>query len=301
VKIRSLNIVDHCALAYNGVVLALVLLFHSRIPQWPLQTLPNIIAIAVIILLALAVGERAALVLRLIRDLAPLALFIPLYMQTERLNHIVFPEFLDPWFSQIEEYIFGTQPAIVFARRFPQDWIAEYMHFAYSTYYLLFPGLGLFLYLRRDRPAFLDYMFSLCATMYACFLVYVFLPVLGPIGFFSGRVPENASLPFTAAMAWIYRHFETGGAAFPSSHVAVAAIVLYYTVLYARSAAWVVGPVVISLILSTVYCRYHYAIDVLAGLATAAILIPLWRRINPALRPPRGRVIQEDSRPAVAG
>ena len=53
----------------------------------------------------------------------------------------------------------------------------------------------------------------------------------------------------------------------------------------ARSTAWVVGPLVISLIVSTVCCRYHYAIDVLTGIATAAILIPVWRRINPALRP----------------
>ena len=81
----------------------------------------------------------------------------------------------------------------------------------------------------------------------------------------------------------MFRHFEIGGAAFPSSHVAVATLVLYYTVRYARSAAWFVGPLVLSLILSTVYCGYHYAIDVLAGLATVALLLPLWRRINPAL------------------
>jgi membrane-associated phospholipid phosphatase len=84
---------------------------------------------------------------------------------------------------------------------------------------------------------------------------------------------------------WIYRHLESDGAAFPSSHVALAALVLYYTVRYARSAAWVVGPLVISLIVATVYCRYHYAIDVLAGLAMASLLIPLWRRINPVLHP----------------
>jgi hypothetical protein len=30
---------------------------------------------------------------------------------------------------------------------------------------------------------------------------------------------------------------------------------------------------------------FRSAIDVLAGLATAAVLLPVWRRINPALRP----------------
>jgi membrane-associated phospholipid phosphatase len=28
------------------------------------------------------------------------------------------------------------------------------------------------------------------------------------------------------------------------------------------------------LCLSTIYCRYHYVVDVLAGLVTAAVLIP---------------------------
>lgn len=285
-KVRSLNSIDYCTLAYNGVVLALVLLFHSRIPQWHLLILVNVIVIAVVLLLALVVGDRAAFVPRLVRNLAPLGFFLPLYVQTGSLNHIVFPDFLDPLFSRIEKDIFGFQPAVVFAQRFPQKWIAEYMHFAYASYYLLFPGLAVFLYLRRGKPAFLDYMFSLCATMYVCLLTYIFLPVRDACIFFGlGAAPESASLPFTAAMAWIYRHLEIEGAAFPSSHVAIATLVLYYTVRYVRSAAWVVGPLVISLIVSTVYCGYHYVIDVLAGLATVAILLPLWRRINPALRP----------------
>jgi len=197
----------------------------------------------------------------------------------------VFQGFLDPLFIHIEETIFGFQPAIVFAQVFPQNWVAEYMHFAYASYYLLFPGLAVFLYLRREKPAFLDYMFSLCATMYVCLLTYILLPVRGAISFGPGDIQERMSLPFTSIMAWIYRHLEIEGAAFPSSHVAIAAVVLYYTVRYARPAAWVVVPLVVSLIFATVYCRYHYAIDVLAGLTTAAILIPLSRRINPALHP----------------
>jgi membrane-associated phospholipid phosphatase len=283
-KAGSLNIVDRGTLAYNGAVLALVLLFHSRIPQWPLLMLLNILAIAVVLLLAFAVGERAVLGLRLLRNLAPLAFFLPLYVQTGSMNRIVSPEFLDPVFIRIEGSIFGAQPAVVLAQRFPQSWIAEYMHFAYASYYLLFIGLAVFLFLRRERLAFLDYMFSLCATMYLCLLTYIFLPVRGAVIFGPGDTPESAALPFTSFMAWIYRNFEIQGAAFPSSHVAIAALVLYYTVRYARSAAWIVGPLVVSLIVATVYCRYHYAIDALAGVATAAILIPLWRRINPAVR-----------------
>ena len=283
-RLRSLNVVDRCTIAYNMAVLALILLFHSRIPHWHLLLLPNIIAIAVVSALALVVGDSASLGPRLIRNLAPLGFFLPMYAQTGSINHIVFPGFLDPLFVRIEGHVFGFQPAVVLAQRFPQTWFAEYMHFAYASYYLLLPGLAVFLYLRRGRPAFLDYMFSVCATMYVCYLIYIFLPVRGAASFGLDGASKGASLPFTGVMALIYRYLEIEGAAFPSSHVAIAAVVLYYTVRYARPAAWIIGPIVISLIVATVYCRYHYAIDALAGAATAAILVPLWRRINPTPR-----------------
>lgn len=278
---RPLNVTDRCTLAYNAVVVLLVLLFQSRVPQWYLQVLLNIIMIAVVLLLVFVIGDRAALVARLIRNLYPLALFLPMYLQTGSINHIVFPEFLNPFVRQVEENIFGFQPAIVFAQRFPQKWVAEYMYFSYWTYYLLFPGLGLFLFLRRAKTEFLDYMFSLCGTMYVCYLIYIFLPVRDP-SFEIGFAPGSG--PFAWIMSMIYRYFQIEGAAFPSSHVAAAAVVLYYTFRYARAALWAVCPIVVSLMVSTVYCHYHYAVDVLAGLVTAAILIPLWRKIHAELR-----------------
>lgn len=282
---RSLNSVEGVTLAYNGAILAFLLLFYSRIPQWHLWMLPNLVAIAAVLLLATFIRDQAAPFPGLVRNLAPLAFFAPLYLQTGAIHHVIFPDFLDPWFVRIEAWVFGFQPSTALAERFPHPWLSEYMHFAYASYYALFPGLAVFLYLRRARPAFLDYMFSLCATMYVCLLTYVLLPVRGPIRAEMDGATDVALLPFTAGMAWVYRHLETEGAAFPSSHVAIAALVLIYTVRYARPAVWVVGPLVISLIVSTVYCGYHYAIDVLAGLATVAVLLPLWRRVNGTVKP----------------
>jgi membrane-associated phospholipid phosphatase len=37
--------------------------------------------------------------------------------------------------------------------------------------------------------------------------------------------------------------------------------------------------VAVLLCISTVYCRYHYVVDVLAGALTAALLIPLGNRL----------------------
>ncbi len=73
--------------------------------------------------------------------------------------------------------------------------------------------------------------------------------------------------------------FEAPGAAFPSSHVAIAWCTVFFSFKYLRGIRWIHAVLALLLTVSTVYCRYHYAVDVLAGLATALILVPLANRL----------------------
>jgi membrane-associated phospholipid phosphatase len=66
---------------------------------------------------------------------------------------------------------------------------------------------------------------------------------------------------------------------FPSGHTMIAAAVLIVAFRRARRLFWFLLPVGIGLIVSTVYCRYHYLVDVLAGLALAFLTVPLGERI----------------------
>jgi membrane-associated phospholipid phosphatase len=283
VNSTALNLADRATLLYNVLVAGLILLFHASIPQWPTWLLASLVMIAVVFFMARVVGRFVSTPAQLLRAAYPMLLFFLAYEQTGHINRGLFPGLLDPFFQEAEETVFGAQPAVLLAQVFPQCWFAEYMQFAYFSYYLLFLGLGVFLFLRRERRAFNDYLFALCGTMYACYVIFILLPVQGAAHY--GLPTPDGGGPFSAIMGVIYTHCEIEGAAFPSSHVAIASVALYYTWRYARRAIWIVGPLVISLMLATVYCRYHYAIDVLAGIATAAALIPLWRRLNPELRP----------------
>ena len=76
-------------------------------------------------------------------------------------------------------------------------------------------------------------------------------------------------------MALIYDVFEAPGAAFPSSHVAASICTVWFSFRYRPRIRHVHLVTVVLLCLSTVYCRYHYVIDVLAGLLTVAVLVPL--------------------------
>jgi hypothetical protein len=57
--------------------------------------------------------------------------------------------------------------------------------------------------------------------------------------------------------------FESPGAALPSSHVAVAVCTVYFSFRYLPRIRYLHLIMAILLCGSTVYCRYHYVVDVL--------------------------------------
>jgi membrane-associated phospholipid phosphatase len=121
-------------------------------------------------------------------------------------------------------------------------------------------------------------MFVLCNTFYICFLIFIFFPVVGARSFWLSEITSGQL--FIPIMNTIYDHFEINGGAVPSSHVAVATVVLYYAHKYVPRTTAIYGPICVSLMISTVYCRYHYAIDVIAGIVVAVATIALSRQIE---------------------
>jgi membrane-associated phospholipid phosphatase len=48
---------------------------------------------------------------------------------------------------------------------------------------------------------------------------------------------------------------------------------------YSRRLAWVLTPVILTLYVATVYCRYHYLTDAVFGIATAVAALALTPRL----------------------
>jgi membrane-associated phospholipid phosphatase len=88
--------------------------------------------------------------------------------------------------------------------------------------------------------------------------------------------PENIkSGIFYNIISWIYQHFEAPGAAMPSSHVAVALCTVWFSFKYLPRIRYFHLTVALLLCASTIYCRYHYAVDVVAGILYSAIFVSI--------------------------
>lgn len=291
---RHYTFVDYATQGYIALVALLILCFHNgTVPHWPLLFgvhLANLALVHCLILLQ-AQWPRVKL-LDFLRHFYPVLLFAWFYRETGFLNRMFFANYLDAMVIRWDQALFGCQPSLVFMQSFPCLALSELFYAFYFSYYIMIGGIGIALFLRQ-RQQFFHYVSVVSFVFYVCYLAYIVLPISGPEVFFNevpGYVlpPDLQKLASTAfypehlqngvfcrLMAFIYRGFESPGAAFPSSHVAIACCTVFFSFRYLPRIRFFHLAVAILLCLSTVYCRYHYVADVLGGFATAAILLPL--------------------------
>jgi membrane-associated phospholipid phosphatase len=296
--LKHYTFVDYATQGYAALVAVLVLLFHNgTVPYWPwIFGVHLLILLIVHSLIALHQSAPQIGLLSLLRHFYPVLLYTWFFSETGWLNRMFFTEFMDPTIIRWEQALFGCQPSALFMQKLPYLPISELFYASYFSYYLMISGVGLALYL-KDRRHFFHYVSVVSFVFYICYAIYIILPIIGPRVFFHeiGGYSLPASLQqlsptdsypqavqagvFFKIMAFLYRTFEAPGAALPSSHVAVALATVFFSFRYLRPIRHVHLVVAILLCLSTIYCRYHYVIDVLAGAATAAVLVPLADRL----------------------
>jgi membrane-associated phospholipid phosphatase len=229
-----------------------------------------------------------------LRHFYPILFYTGFYRETGLLNHVVVDGYLDGFFASLDAALFGFQPAAMLMARLPHTLISELFYASYFSYYVMIVGVGLALYW-QERGRFLHYVSVVSFVFYVCYINYIFIPVVGGRVFWSAidGMPQEqlfdfyplsfpASVragPFFHVMDFIYEHFEATGAAFPSSHVAVALVTLYFSHLYLRPVRHVHTVAVILLCISTVYCRYHFVVDVFAGMLAGLVLLWIGDRL----------------------
>ncbi len=211
------------------------------------------------------------------RDWFPLVLILLVYGNFHDLTHLIHPETVDATLQRADQAVFGFQPALVM-QAITRPWLTEYMTFAYALFFV-FPAILLVrLYARGDLLAFRELSLALSLCFYLGLVGYLTVPAIGP------RYTMDFDVPLTGywmtdacARMWLaIEKVQTD--CFPSLHTAVSTISLVY---FARLRAWrfgrailvLVTPLVISLWMSTIYLRYHYGVDVLAGWALAALCV----------------------------
>jgi membrane-associated phospholipid phosphatase len=270
------NLTDKITILYNFLVIIFISVFWTKIDGHAYHLTFNLSVILLVLLLSLYDNRSSPI--HLFHLWYPVAIYALLYYQTGLLNRVIIPRFLDPFFLNLDVRIFGKFPGFFLKSGYGNMFWDEFFHLSYFNYYLAIPVTGVLLH-RKDERFFKTYIFQLSFLFYLCFLIYILLPVEGPIPLRDHYYPAGGGF-FRAILDLIYTHGENPGAAFPSSHVAATFLVAWWgSKHFPKLRIWY-WCVVLFLSIATVYCMYHYAVDVFAGLLLAVVLIFLFNKVG---------------------
>ncbi len=263
-----MRILDKTILWYVAIVSALALWRAPDNPAcwWLLGA--HALVVALILLVqrpGLGVAGRA------LREVYPVILLLLFYGEIDILNAGGVP-IRDTTVQGWEAALFGGQISQTLWRDYPSRLASTVLHAAYWSYYLLLLLPVLYFAARKEWFSLHRTMYQVIFTLLACYLVFLFWPVVGP--YYEFARPDAWFLDNGPARL-VYATLASGssyGAAFPSSHVAAT--------IAATSGAWrgsrrlgmLMAIPAMLLTISVVYCQFHYGVDAVAGVGVGCVV-----------------------------
>jgi membrane-associated phospholipid phosphatase len=189
--------------------------------------------------------------------------------------------------------LFGVHPTL-WMEKLINPMLTTLLQLAYISYYFIPLSLGAVLIIKHRDRELDESLFGIVLCFYLSYVGYLLVPAIGPR--FTLAHLQTVDLqagPVTQAIQNILNGLEHNKTdAFPSGHTAVALMTLFYAWKWReRTLFRILLPLVSLLIFSTVYLRYHYVIDVIAGVLLTVLTISLapraYRFLSPG--PPQGQ------------
>lgn len=277
--LRQLRAYDRLTLCYLTVVVLFVWISPHR-PAAALRiTLVHGAAICIIFLFAHF--SRRSRPLKVLHDFYPMLLFMVLFSEFTQLSTVLFPYWFEPLLIRFDLWAFGGSPLRWIATHLSPP-LAEAMAFAYGSYYILIPVSLLLVYKKSYPHELIAATTRMCLTMYACYVLFMLAPARGP---HHALATNGAYLLqggfFTNLVHAIQRLGSVQGAAFPSSHVAVAWAMLFVLQRFYPKVAVATALLVAALTLSVVALGYHFSLDAIGGMVVAVGINSAWREKRP--------------------
>ncbi|MFI5202829.1 MAG: phosphatase PAP2 family protein, partial [Candidatus Kapaibacterium sp.] len=278
---------------------------YQRVTQWPQVLLQMAIASVIICGMNLwaSIAGTKGHAGRWPRRLRLLYLFpvIPIYFKTtDLISHPIHGHDFDSLLIAADKLMFGVNPTWWLAQHFP-TWpvLTEYLMICYALFYFLPLGLAIELYLKgmgREHHASEANAAALRQLDQVVFIIvygfmlsyagYCFLPAIGPRFTLHNFLDLSKDLPglwlthplrvlldrgenILPGMAMPEILLRVTRDAFPSGHTDITLLTMLLAFKFRARLRWPIAILGSSLIFSTVYLRYHYVVDLLAGAVLA--------------------------------
>ena len=288
-----LTALDWYTLGIMGIYSTLALAFYPLVPRATTILVTDALFAIAIVAIAWLGQLTSNRTVRLLRFFYVIPMVYPMYQQSQQLVPALHPHDYDWLLIEIDRIIFGTDPTHWMAQ-FAHPFLTEYLQVCYVSFYLLPIAVALSFYLQRRVPTMLRFGRMIVFGFYLSYLAYFALPAIGPrftLHDFSRMDEELPGLLLTPILRSLVN--EGGGIepgelhpervvnrdCFPSGHTMMTLLTIILA-WQCRSAFRIPITIVgLSLIVATVYLRYHYVVDLIAGAAFAVVALRLEPRL----------------------
>ena len=199
------------------------------------------------------------------------------YVQLRWILPVVTHRTVDAELLALDLRVFGVEPALAldaFVSPATTEWFS---FFYYSYFYLIGAHIFPIAFLERDEAALVEFALGIIALYCVAHLLYAVVPAVGPYLYWKGFTHELSGdrwYPMVRGMV------DAAGAptdVFPSLHTAAPTYLALYSFRHRRRHVfrwtWVPTTFIASqIVVSTMFLRWHYMIDVLAGLVLAGLV-----------------------------
>jgi membrane-associated phospholipid phosphatase len=193
-----------------------------------------------------------------------MALFIPAVRHTDA----------DQWLADLDFRLWGAHPT-VWLERIGNPWLTEFLQVVYTLFVPAVLFVAYLLWRRRRYAEFQYYAFLIALGFLASYIGYLAVPARGPR--FLLRDLQHAPLQgrwlFHGMQATLDRLESAHYDCFPSGHTELTILAWWSSRMVSRRWFYIYFAYTPCIIFATVYLRYHYSVDVLAGIVLASILI----------------------------
>ena len=277
--VRPVAAVDVLVIAFIALLSIIAVVFLPGTAVWQIIAPFNLAMCAVILVLSLASVQPGLRMLRFLHDWYPVPAIFLLFKEVYIIIQSLGRQDIDPSLINIDHALFGVHPT-VWITQFSFPLLTEILQLAYVSYYLLMVTLAIDLRVRGDYGKFSYVIFTVTYGFFLSYLGYVVFPAVGPrftLHPFDSLDKELPGLFFTSLL----RGFLNAGEsipndipnpvalaqrdAFPSGHTQMTLIVIYFAAHYRIRSRYVLYVLGTLLIISTVYLRYHYFVDLIGG------------------------------------
>lgn len=289
-KQRFLLPTDLATLTYLAAISILILIFNPQLPAWWRFLLLHLGIASSILFVAGLRGEHPAF--RFFKNWYPFWLIIFLFWEAENFVHLIHPAWKNGWLMAADFKLLGAHPTVAL-EKITSPYATEFFEFVYFTYYFV-PIFGLWIYCKQLERNFQFFAAHYLLALYIGYLIFPLVPAEGPWKTLAGQqtVWLEGKWIFRQLNEYLHHKGAIVGGCFPSTHLSAATAVVF------GAARWkgkiFIGSVIwfALLFFSTVYGRYHYVVDGLAGTAVGAaafaLSTSLVKRFYPANPAPTG-------------